>query len=71
LTNLVNAGIINPSQDSLFSPEKGEINCRLNSKTTQTFITDIPEWDDPTYGATRGGGAEKLDMNYDDAGVMA
>ena len=31
--------------------------------TTQTLITDIPEDDDPTAGAARGGGAERLGMS--------
>lgn len=30
--------------------------------TTQALVTDKPEWDDPTYGAARGGGAERLEM---------
>jgi chaperonin GroEL len=69
LTDLVSAGIIDPVRSPCSALRSAGSIAGL-ILTTQALVTDKPEWDDPTYGAARGGGAESLDMNYGDAGVM-
>ena len=69
LTDLVSAGIVDPVRSPCSALRSaGSIASLI--LTTQALVTDKPEWDDPTYGATRGGGAENLDMDYGSAGVM-
>lgn len=70
LTDLVNAGIIDPVRTPCSALRSAGSIAGL-ILTTRALVTDKPEWDDPTYGATRGGGAENLDMDYRGAGVMA
>ena len=69
LTNLFDAGIIDPVRTPCSALRAAGSIAGL-ILTTRALVADKPEWDDPTYGATRGGGAENLDMNYKDAGVM-
>lgn len=69
LTDLFNAGVIDPVRTPCSALRSAGSIAGL-ILTTRALVADKPEWDDPTYGATRGGGAEKLDMNYGDAGVM-
>lgn len=62
LTDMVAAGIIDPVRASCAALKNaGSIASLI--LTTQALVTDKPEWDDPTYGATRGGGAELLEMS--------
>jgi chaperonin GroEL len=70
LTDLMSAGIIDPVRTPCSALRSaGSIASLI--LTTRALVADKPEWDDPTYGAARGGGTEKLDMDYRDAGVMA
>ena len=70
LTDLISAGIIDPVRTPCSALRSaGSIASLI--LTTRALVADKPEWDDPTYGAARGGGAEKLDMDYSNAGVMA
>lgn len=62
LTDMVAAGIIDPVRAPCAALKNaGSIATLI--LTTQALVTDKPEWDDPTYGATRGGGAELLEMS--------
>ena len=61
LTDLKSAGIM----DSVRSTSAALRNAGSIASlilTTQALVTDKPEWDDPTAGAARGGGAELLEM---------
>jgi chaperonin GroEL len=70
LTDLTKAGIIDPVRTPCSALRSaGSIASLI--LTTRALVTDKPEWDDPTDGAARGGGTEKLDMDYSNAGVMA
>ena len=69
VTDLMSAGIIDPVRTPCSALRSaGSIASLILN--TQALVTDKPEWDDPTYGATRGGGAETLDMDYGNAGMM-
>ena len=61
LTDLKNAGIMD-SVRSTCSALRNAGSIAGLILTTQALVTDKPEWDDPTYGAARGGGAERLEM---------
>ena len=61
LTDLKSAGIMD-SVRSTCSALRNAGSIAGLILTTQALVTDKPEWDDPTYGAARGGGAERLEM---------
>lgn len=62
LTDMVTAGIVDPMRTPCSALENAGSIAGL-ILTTQALVTDKPEWDDPTFGAARGGGAELLDMD--------
>ena len=62
LTDMMSAGIIDPVRAPC-SALKNAGSIAALILTTQALVTDKPEWDDPTYGAARGGGAENLEMS--------
>lgn len=62
LTDMCAAGIIDPARTPCAALENAGSIAGL-ILTTQALVTDKPEWDDPTYGPARGGGAEAIDMD--------
>ena len=69
ITDMMQAGIMDPVRSPASALRSANSIASL-ILTTQALVTDKPEWDDPTYGQARGGGAETWDMDYTDAGVM-
>jgi chaperonin GroEL len=62
LVDMVAAGIIDPVKVSYTALQNAGSVAGL-ILTTQALVADKPEFDDPTAGPTRGGGAEKLGMD--------
>jgi len=62
LVEMVGAGIIDPVKVSYTALQNaGSVAALI--LTTQALVADKPEYDDPTAGPTRGGGAERLGMS--------
>jgi chaperonin GroEL len=62
LVDMVEAGIIDPVKVSYTALQNAGSVAGL-ILTTQALVADKPEFDDPTAGPTRGGGAEQLGMD--------
>jgi chaperonin GroEL len=62
LVDMIGAGIIDPVKVSYTALQNAGAVAGL-ILTTQALIADKPEFDDPTAGPTRGGGAERLGMD--------
>jgi chaperonin GroEL len=62
LVDMIAAGIIDPVKVSYTALQNAGAVASL-ILTTQALIADKPEYDDPTAGPTRGGGAERLGMD--------
>ena len=62
LVDMIGAGIIDPVKVSYTALQNAGAVAGL-ILTTQALVADKPEFDDPTTGPTRGGGAERLGMD--------
>jgi len=62
LVDMIAAGIIDPVKVAYTALQNAGAVAGL-ILTTQALIADKPEFDDPTAGPTRGGGAERLGMD--------
>ena len=58
---MIDAGIIDPVKVT-YTALLNAVSVAALILTAQTLIADIPEYDDPTAGPARGGGAEKYGM---------
>ena len=61
LVDMIDAGIMDPVKVT-YTALLNAVSVAALILTTQTLIADIPEYDDPTAGPARGGGAEKYGM---------
>lgn len=59
IVDLVKAGVIDPAKVTCTALQNAASIAKL-ILTTDTLIADLPEDEDPTFGRTEGGGAEKL-----------
>ena len=62
LTDMCAAGIVDPARTPCAALENAGSIAGL-ILMAQSLVVDKPEWDDPTYGPARGGGAELIDMD--------
>jgi chaperonin GroEL len=59
IVDLAKAGVIDPAKVTCTALQNAASIAKL-ILTTDTLIADLPEDEDPTFGRTEGGGAEKL-----------